>query len=242
MTRSSPTILWIAFALGLAGCKSSSTTPPAPAVATIPTKPTPPTPIAEKKSELGTNTWDPQWDAAIEKAIPADMLSPTAAQAVRSYCPRFATESEQDKRAFWAYFFQALAGAEAGLEPTVDVRHARPAAARTDAVSKRAVRQEGLMQLTYEDARRYGCEFDWQHDRTLPEKDPSRSILQPSRNLACGIRIMENQIITQQKPLIVRSSYWSTLRPGTKSYRVFAKQMTNVPAACGSGVGAHRKR
>ena len=44
---------------------------------------------------------------------------------------------------------------------------------------------------------------------------------------------MDNQIDKLGKPLIVRSSYWSTLQPGTPSYRVFARQMTNVPAACG---------
>jgi len=31
--------------------------------------------------------------------------------------------NDPDKRAFWAYFFQALAGAEAGLNPRTRVRH-----------------------------------------------------------------------------------------------------------------------
>jgi hypothetical protein len=34
-------------------------------------------------------------------------------------------------------------------------------------------------------------------------------------------------------PLFTRSGYWSTLQPDGPSYRVFAKQMTNPPAACG---------
>ena len=36
---------------------------------------------------------------------------------VRRLCPNFYQMSDVDKRAFWAYFFQALAGAEAGLSP-----------------------------------------------------------------------------------------------------------------------------
>jgi hypothetical protein len=44
--------------------------------------------------------------------------------------------------------------------------------------------------------------------------------------------ILENQIIELRKPLLWRTSYWATLRPGTLSYRVFARQMTNPPAAC----------
>jgi hypothetical protein len=99
-------------------------------------------------------------------------------------------------------------------------------------VTHRPIRQEGLMQVTYEDAQRYGCDFDWPSDSRLPPDDPHRSILNPETNLACGLKILDNQIITQGKPLLSRSSYWSTLQPGTASYRVFAKQMANVPASC----------
>ena len=143
--------------------------------------------------------------------------------------------SDVDKRAFWAYTFQALAGAEAGLKPTTDVRHTEPEVAVKDTVSKRTVHQEGLLQLTYMDSDRYGCDFDWDHDKALPEKDPSRTILSPRNNLLCGVKIMENQILTQKKPLLSASSYWVTLRPGRPSYLVFAKQMKNVPTVCRQG-------
>ena len=82
------------------------------------------------------------------------------------------------------------------------------------------------------DARRYGCDFNWRQDKTLPEKDPAKTILQPRNNLLCGVKILENQMITHRKPLLTSSSYWVTLRPERPSYRVFAKQMTNVPAVC----------
>ena len=222
---------WIAvLALAMMGC--GKTSPPPAKNAEPAMKPAPPTPIDQQKEELGGSTWDPVWDVVVEKALPPELLSGQAARAVGRYCPNFEQASEADKRAFWAYFFQALAGAEAGLTPTVVAQHADPAVARKDAVSKRPVRQEGLLQLTYEDARRYGCDFDYQQDRTLTEKDPKRTILQPEKNLTCGVRIMTNQIAAKGEPLISRTSYWSTLRPGTASYRVFAKQMANVPQAC----------
>ena len=81
------------------------------------TKPAPPTPIDEKKVELGGAPWNPQWDQIIEKALPPEILSSQVPQGVRRFCPRFYEMGETDKRAFWAYFFQALAGAEAGLNP-----------------------------------------------------------------------------------------------------------------------------
>jgi hypothetical protein len=192
----------------------------------------PPTPIAEKKDELGVPSWDPAWDKTIEQSLPPELLSKRAVRAVKPFCPEFKTMAELDRRAFWAYMFQALAGAEAGLVPTTDVRHTEPEVAVQDTVTKRLVRSEGLLQLTYMDADRYGCDFDWEKDKALPEKDPQRTILQPDNNLKCGILIMKNQIIDKHKPLATSSSYWSTLRPGTISYKVFVKQMTNVPQAC----------
>jgi hypothetical protein len=216
----------------LAGCKgadkASVQAPAQPAVVVAP-----PTPFDEKKAELGGATWDPQWDAVVEKALPGDLLSSQAARSVRMYCPRFEEETEVQKREFWAYTFQAIAAAEAGLNPTADVHHLQAPVNVVDPVTRRPARQEGLMQVNYEDAQRYGCDFDWERDRRLPVKDPARTILDPEKNLGCGVKIMENQIVAQGKPLVSRTSYWATLQPGTAGFRVFSKQMVNAPAACG---------
>jgi hypothetical protein len=223
--------------LVLGGCRGQVAQQPAPPVQpSSPPKPAlkqaPPTPIAVKKEELGQESWDPQWDVIVEEALSPEMLSPRIARGVRTFCPRFASMGEADKRAFWAYTFQALAGAEAGLKPTTNVRHTEPEVAVQDAVTKRTVRQQGLLQLTYMDAKRYGCDFNWEQDKGLAEKSPDRTILTPKNNLLCGVKILENQMLTQRKPLLTPSSYWVTLRPATLSYVVFAKQMKNVPAAC----------
>src|SRR6202453_300051 len=90
------------------------------------TKPAPLTPIDEKKVELGGTPWNPQWDQIIEKALPQEMLSSQVPQGLRRFCPRFDEMAETDRRTFWAYFFQALAGAEAGLNPNTTVRHINP--------------------------------------------------------------------------------------------------------------------
>ncbi len=196
------------------------------------TKPAPATPIDAKKADLGGKTWDPPWDEIVEKAIPPAMLSSQVPRDVRKFCPNFYRMNDTDKRVFWAYFFQALAGAEAGLNPTTRIRHTEPEVAKIDEVTERPVHSEGLLQLTYQDAKRYDCDFDWPRDRKLPAKDPDKTILQPKNNLECGIKILDNQIITQHRRLLTKKSYWSTLQPGTRSYRVFAKEMTNPPAAC----------
>ena len=196
-------------------------------------KPAPPTPIDEKKVELGGMPWNPQWDQIIEKALPSEMLSSQVPADVRRFCPRFYEMGETDKRTFWAYFFQALAGAEAGLNPNTSVRHTEPDVTKRDEVRGTAIRTEGLLQLAYADQRRYGCDFNWQADRALKANDPAKTILQPKNNLECGVKILVNQIIVQHKPMLTRSGYWSTLHPDGPGYRVFAKQMTNPPAPCG---------
>lgn len=206
--------------------------PPGPVPASQ-IKPGPPTPIAVKKDELGDDqNWDPKWDVFVEENLPSELLSPRVKRAVHPFCPRFESLNETDKRSYWAYFFQALAGAEAGLKPTADVRHTEPEVAVIDPITHRITRQEGLLQLTYEDSDRYNCDFDWDNDKQLSEHDPSKTILQPKNNLLCGIKILKNQLIDLDEPLLTPRSYWATLRPGTISYRVFARQMTNVPVAC----------
>ena len=234
--------LWACLALG--GCQSKSQQPrarPAPVQAPA-LKPSPPTPIQEKREETGGPQWQVSWDKIVEEALPPEMLSHDAGRKVRSFCPRFDALGQADKRAFWAYVFQALAAAEAGLKPTTNVRHTEPEVAVKDEVTGQTVHQEGLLQLTYEDSKRYGCDFDWQNDRSLPAHDEARTILQPKNNLECGVRIMDNQLFSLHKPLAVADSYWATLRPGTESYRVWMKQMANVPKVCGFGVTRRPKR
>jgi hypothetical protein len=203
-------------------------------------KPVPPTPFAIKKAELDQPTWDPAWDVMIEKALPGDLLSGRRAREVGSLCPRFGRINKGEKRAFWAYFFQALAGAEAGLRPTADVHHTEAEVDVADVVTHRPVHQEGLLQLTYMDSQRYRCDFDWEKDKDLAEHDPRKTILQPENNLFCGIKILESQVVTRREPLLSNQSYWSTLRPDNASFAVFKKQMASVPAVLRGGDAAGR--
>ncbi len=229
-TRRAMFALAALLAMSVGGC--SQATKPASPAATADTKPAPPTPIDKQKAKLSGRAWDPQWDQLIEQALPPELLSSQVPRDVKRFCPRFYDMSDTDKRVFWAYFFQALAGAEADLNPRTRAHHTEPEVAKRDEVSGMSGRTEGLLQLAYADQKRYGCDFNWQADRTLRPNDSSRSILQPKNNLECGVKILTNQVITEHKPLLSRSSYWSTLQPGRPSYRVFAKQMTNPPAAC----------
>jgi hypothetical protein len=222
--------------LAFAGCASREQQTPPTKPATDPPKPikrVPSTPIDKKAVELGETTWNPEWNHIVAQALPPVLLSNRVPHDVRQFCPRFYAMTNAQKRTFWAYFFQALAGAEAGLNPNATARHTEPKLAHEEHVAVTKVRTEGLLQLTYADRQRYGCPFDEQADRGLPPDDPARTILQPKNNLVCGVSILKNQLIDLHRPLLWSNSYWATLRPGTFSYSIFAKQMINPPASCG---------
>src|SRR5258708_7249787 len=104
--------------------------PAAPAVKVAPS-----TPLNVKAAELGGPTWDKHWDIFIERLLPPEMLTRRVPRDVRRYCPAFYTMSEEDKRAWWAYLFQAMAAAEAGLNATTNVRHTEPEVAVPDHVT-----------------------------------------------------------------------------------------------------------
>jgi hypothetical protein len=160
-------------------------------------RPVPPTPIDIQKVELGGTPWNPQRGQIIEMALPPEMLSSQVPRGVRRFCPQFHEMGIKDKRPFWAYFFQALAGAEAGLKPNPSIRHTQPEGAV-------AMRSEGLLQLGYAHYNRYGCDFNWQVDRGLEANDPAKTILHAKNNLECGVKILFNQIIVHHKPLMTR--------------------------------------
>lgn len=195
-------------------------------------KSVPATPIAIEAKKLDKPSWDPEWNEMIEENLPSRLLSGRREKQVSALCPRYRNLTKDQRRVFWAYFFQALAGAEAGLNPVTDVHHTDPQVDIVDRVTHLHVRQEGLLQLTYMDDLRYGCNFDWVRDRDLPEHDPDKSILEPRNNLFCGIKIVERQLVKHHEPLLNDGSYWSTLRPDNASFAVFKKQMANVPAYC----------
>lgn len=216
----------------LGGCSGNASQAVPSRHPAVVTKPVPPTPIQKKSRELGGPTWEGKWTKIIERSVPAKMLSRQVPRDVQHFCPRFYRMTTPHKRQFWAYFFQALAGAESGLNKVANVHHRQPSVNVRDSVTGKLTHQEGLLQLSYKDAERYDCEFDWETDKQLSTHDPEKTILQPANNLLCGMKILYNQIITFHRPILYHASYWGTLRPGTTGNANFLRQMSNVPEAC----------
>jgi hypothetical protein len=90
-----------------------------------------------------------------------------------------------------------------------------------DPVTGKAVFSEGLMQLSYQDIRHYSfCEFDWSRDRSLSPIDPDKSILDPYKNLRCGIKILASQIRSRYRISVGSGAYWAVLKTNNHHHKI----------------------
>jgi len=161
------------------------------------------------------------------------MLGEKVPSDVKKLCPRFLSLSDEQRREFWAFFFQAMSVAESSLYPRD--RYKESGIPGTDSVTKRAIWSEGLLQVSYQDNDIYDCDFDWGADRGLPATHPSKTIFEPARNLRCGINILNRQIIVRGNPLFTSKNwYWSVLtkRSSNAGYRRLMAEMSGIPKFC----------
>jgi hypothetical protein len=90
-----------------------------------------------------------------------------------------------------------------------------------DPVTHLPVWSEGLMQLSYQDTlgRPY-CQFDWNVDKNLSPTSPKKSILDPFKNLNCGVRILADQVRRRGLIVIASGAYWAVIRDQGASEKI----------------------
>lgn len=141
--------------------------------------------------------------ANLDTPIPEDM---------NYFCPKYKTLNKTQRMTFWGQLVAAISQRESGWKPAttfIEPDH------KIDSVTKKYVRSEGLMQLSYQDVANYKeleCGFDWNKDKKLDPKNPEKTILAPYRNLRCGILIL-NKKVSQNQKISTPGTYWSVLRP-----------------------------
>ncbi|MFT3724532.1 MAG: hypothetical protein QM773_13220 [Hyphomonadaceae bacterium] len=134
------------------------------------------------------------WSAYTYQIIGNDVASELlpGSEDIKSFCPNYGNMTNSEKVNFWAFLVSAMAKSASGFDPLA--RHL-DLSQGLDAITGMPVYVEGLLQLSYNDVRDYAfCAFDWQADKNLPVKDIARSILDPVKNLDCGIKILATQI------------------------------------------------
>lgn len=128
------------------------------------------------------------------------------------FCPNYKNLNETQRMTVWGQLIAAMAYRESGWRPTttmIEPDH------KIDHITKKFVRSEGLLQLSYQDVSSYSdleCGFDWKKDKNLAPNSPDKSILAPYRNLRCGILILAHKVNINQQ-ISTPGTYWSVLRP-----------------------------
>jgi hypothetical protein len=135
--------------------------------------------------------------------IPKDMAT---------FCPQYKNLNETQRMTVWGQLIAAISYRESGWRPTttfIEPDH------KVDSITKKYVRSEGLLQLSYQDVSSYkelNCGFDWKKDKNLAPNSADKSILAPYRNLRCGILILAHKVKKNQQ-ISTSGTYWSVLRP-----------------------------
>ncbi len=111
----------------------------------------------------------------------------------------------------WGELVSAIAKYESGWKPNSWMKENMG----IDPVTKRQVRSEGLLQLSYQDKLSYPglpCKFDWKLDENLGDDDLNKTIFSPEYNLEFGINILAKQIREQKRIALTKNVYWAVLK------------------------------
>jgi hypothetical protein len=128
------------------------------------------------------------------------------------FCPNYFSLNRDERINFWGQLFSAISYFESGWRPTTRYQETTMG---IDPVTNQPVYSEGLLQLSYQDTQwAKWCEFDWNADKKLSPTDPLKTILNPQKNLSCGVGIMARQIRRQGQIILSRGAYWAVILKG----------------------------
>lgn len=164
-------------------------------------------PKANAKYASDARAWSDYAFHIIQNETP-EML--TEVKDMDLFCPRYDSLSEDLKINAWGALFSGMSLYESGYSP---VSRMQETTMGTDPITKQPVYSEGLLQLSYQDITGWPfCDFDWSQDKYLSPKDPNKTILDPYRNLECGIKIMAQQVHRKGRIALSSGVYWAVLK------------------------------
>jgi hypothetical protein len=151
------------------------------------------------------------WSSYVLKVIHEDASELIqGADDMDEFCPRYDHLSTNERANVWAFLISAMVKFESGHDP---LSRMLESTLGKDSVTGKPVYSEGLLQLSYQDTKYYPfCDFDWSRDKRLDPKDPRKTILNPYKNLYCGVRILAQQIKNRHRITLPRNVYWAVLK------------------------------
>lgn len=157
------------------------------------------------------------WSDSLLALVAANLADFSQASDVTIFCPNIRQLSQAQQSMAIAELVIADIYYESGYDPTSRMQETTMG---QDPLTHLPVFSEGLLQLSYQDQEWAPfCKFDWPHDKLLSPTDPKKTILDPYINLACGVKIMSNQV-KNKGSFTTQSNYWSTLKNNGKYSKV----------------------
>jgi hypothetical protein len=141
---------------------------------------------------------------------------------IEGYCPRYATATDVERKAFWVGLLSALAQFESNFRP--ETRYTENFKGPDGAW----VISRGLLQLSFHSGNGYGCALQ-----------NAEQLHDPETNLRCAVRIM-NRLVSRDgalrstaAPWKGASRYWSPFRKAER--RVAMANWTKAQPYCRAG-------
>ena len=159
------------------------------------------------------------WSLYLQKIILEDWNSLLpGSNDILEFCPTYSRLENEERANVWAQIFAAISRYESNYNPVTRMQETTMG---TDPVTNQPVYSEGLLQLSYQDIRwAPWCEFDWTQDRNLPPSDPRKTILNPFKNLYCGVGIMAKQIKNRGSIVLSTGVYWAVIKEGGRYQQI----------------------
>jgi hypothetical protein len=186
--------------------------------------PTPSNPVGDYKVmslawNSSSNPERAEWSKYLVKIIMEDWNTLLkGSNDMADFCPNYSNLSSQDRANVWAQLFVAMTRYESNYNP---VSRMQETTMGTDPVTGRPVYSEGLLQLSYQDITGWTfCDFDWSKDKNLSSTDPKKTILDPYKNLHCGVGIMAKQVAKKGLIKIGSGAYWAVLKTNSSYQKI----------------------
>ncbi len=167
------------------------------------TTPTPPAATYKAEPLIWESSSHPeraQWSSALMGIVANSFAQLDQAKDTASFCPRYASLTQDQKINVWADIFAGTAYYECAWDPTsnsVDVGTS----------NNRDTWSVGLLQLSVVDQQNYGFQFGFNFS----------DLEDPIKNLQLGVAIMAKQVTKRgviMIPVGGSGLYWATLHPG----------------------------
>ncbi|NCN27075.1 lytic transglycosylase domain-containing protein [bacterium] len=156
----------------------------------------------------GTREWTTQTFSSVKKDGSA--LISTLPGDYQSFCPELRNASNSERQNFYVYLLSSIAQLESNFNPNLKYRESF----RDD--QGRVVYSRGLLQISYQSSKPYGCGFTSESD-----------LHSPTKNLRCGVKILDYWM-RRDRRIAGRvngawrggARYWAVLRSEANSAKI----------------------